>query len=60
MPLVRELDQLYYKLTSRDLRSLLETRSWSDYHQAIGWMVGRASLGHSYGMFAAASPDSQS
>ena len=36
MPLVRELDQLYYKLTSRDLRSLLETRSWSDYHQAIG------------------------
>ena len=35
MPLIRELDQLYRRLTSREAKSLLETRNWTDFHQLI-------------------------
>ena len=36
MPLVKELDQLYRKLSSPQGKSLLETRDWTGYHELVG------------------------
>lgn len=35
-PLIRELDQLFHKLTSPDVKALLGARQWEDYHQVVG------------------------
>ena len=36
VPLIRELDQLFHKLTSPDVKTLLEAREWENYHQVVG------------------------